>query len=100
MKAVFRLGLLFYLLLVLFTSFLEKFLVDLLFPLLSWELLLKNSSRFVQLIINFQCFNYECLVYSFDVVSLFSYIFLPETSSVISSLLMYDNSVGDIIKRV
>ena len=70
-------------------------------------MLFKNSSQFVQLINNFQCLSDEGLV-SFDVVSLFTSIFVPETLSIISSLIMSHNllhertnlTASDVIKCV
>ena len=72
------------------TYCLAKFLVGILSPLLSLEYTVQNSSQFVRLINNFQCLSDECLV-SFDVVSLFTSISVPETLSIISNLLMSDN---------
>ena len=76
-------------------------------PLLSLEYTVQNSSQFVRLINNFQCLSDECLV-SFDVVSLFTSISVPETLSIISNLLMSDNllherttlTASDVIKCV
>ena len=72
------------------TYCLAKFLVSILSSLLSLEYTVQNSSQFVRFINNFQCFSNECLV-SFDVVSLFTSISVPETLSIISNLLMSDN---------
>ena len=81
--------------------------VGMLSPLLSLEYTVQNSSRIVQLIKNFQCFNDGCLV-SFNVVSLFTSIPVPETLSIISNLVMSDNllhersnlTASDVIKCV
>ena len=54
------------------------------------EYIVQNSSQFMELINNFQCFSDECFV-SFDVVSLFTSISVPETFSIISNLLKSDN---------
>ena len=89
------------------TYCLAKFLVGILSPLLSLEYTVQNSSQFVRLINNFQCLSDECLV-SFDVVSLFTSISVPETLSIISNLLMSDNllhertnlTASDVIKCV
>ena len=75
--------------------------------MLSLEYTVQNSSQFVRLINNFQCLRDECLV-SFDVVSLFTSISVPETLSIISNLLMSDNllhqrtnlTASDVIKCV
>ena len=71
------------------------------------EYTVQNSSQFVRLINNFQCFSDEYLV-SFDVVSLFTSISVHETLSIISNLLMSDNllhertnlTASDVIKYV
>ena len=89
------------------TNCFAKLLVSILSPLLSLEYTVQNSSQFVWLINNFQCFSDECLV-SFDVVSLFTSISVPETLSIISNLLMSDNllhertnlTASDVIKCV
>ena len=89
------------------TYCLAKFLVGILSPLLFLEYTVQNSSQFVRLINNFQCLSDECLV-SFDVVSLFTSISVPETLSIISNLLMSDNllhertnlTASDVIKCV
>ena len=74
------------------TYCLAKFLVSIISFLLSLEYAVQNSSRFVQLITNFQCFNDERLVF-FGVVSLFTSISVLETLSIISHLLMSDNNL-------
>ena len=89
------------------TYCLAKFLVGILSSLLSLEYTVQNSSQFVRLINNFQCLSDECLV-SFDVVSLFTSISVPETLSIISNLLLSDNLLhertnltpSDVIKCV
>ena len=89
------------------TYCLAKFLVGILSPSLSLEYTVQNCSQFVQLINIFLCFNDECLV-SFDIVSLFTSISVPETLSTISNLLMFDNllhertnlTASDVIKCV
>ena len=89
------------------TYCLAKSLVGILSPLLSLEYTVQNCSQFVRLINNFQCLSDKCLV-SFDVVSLFTSISVLETLSIISNLLMSDNSLhertnltaSDVIKCV
>ena len=87
------------------TYCLAKFLVGILSPLLSLEYTIQNSRQFERLINNFQCLSDECLV-SFDVVSLFTSISVPETLTINFNLLMFDNllhertnlTASDVIK--
>ena len=89
------------------TYCLAKFLAVIVSFLLSLEYTVQNFSQFVGLINSFQCLSDECLV-SFDVVSLFSSISVPETLSIISNSLMSDNlqyertnlTASDIMKCV
>ena len=75
---------------------LAKFFVGILSPLLSLEYTAQNSCQFVRLINAFQCFSDECLV-SFQVVSLFTSISVPETLSIIYNLLVSDNLLHERI---
>ena len=73
---------------------LSKFLVDILSPLLTFELSVKNSFEFAKFVNNFQCNDDECLV-SFDVMSLFTSIPTPDVLQLVSDLLLNDNLLSE-----
>jgi len=74
-----------------------KYLVDILSPLLTFEFFVRNARDFVKFVNGFQCFDDECLV-SFDVVSLFTSILIPEVLVIISDLLFSDNLLHERTK--
>ena len=75
------------------TYCIAKILVGILSSLLCLEYTVQKSCRFVQLVHYFQCFDDGGLV-SFDV---FTFTPVPDTLSIISNLLMSDNSLHELM---
>ena len=76
---------------------LSKFLVNVLSPLLTYDFSINNSKHFVQRINEIQCDDNDFLV-SFDVISLFTSIPVPNVLRIIENLLLNDAVLGACTK--